>query len=392
MASKSKVASFKEVLSKEEIDIEELRRLCFYGCTDKEGIRATCWKILLGYLPVKRKYWEEELRRQRSSYHRLMNDVIINPYKEEDQTEAVDHPLNPNPDSQWHKYFEDNDILLQIDHDTRRLYPEISFFQLPTMYPRKAFNTGVVLGIEALKERVSHSSLPSQKVESSRYGVRKVKIKKNEEEPFSPLKEGEEGHWEVVERILFIYAKMNKGIGYVQGMNEIIGPIYYIFAQHPDSLWKEHAEADTFFCFSNLMVEIGDNFTKKLDRSRAGIGGSMNRLMTLLKDRDTEIHKNLIDKEIDPAFFGFRWITLLLSQEFLLPDVIRLWDSLFSDSERFDFLIYVCTAMIICIRTDILAADFSVTIKLLQNYPIDDMQRILQKAQDIKQFYSLSKR
>ena len=70
-------------------------------------------------------------------------------------------------------------------------------------------------------------------------------------------------------------------------MNEIIGPIYYTFAQHPDPQWKgyyylfiylfiyfllEHAEADTFFCFSNLMVEIGDNFTKKLDRSRAGIG------------------------------------------------------------------------------------------------------------------------
>ena len=53
-------------------------------------------------------------------------------------------------------------------------------------------------------------------------------------EPFYPLKEGEEAHWEVrgqvevvwsvltcsmlqvVERILFLYAKTNKGIGYVQ--------------------------------------------------------------------------------------------------------------------------------------------------------------------------------
>ena len=58
-------------------------------------------------------------------------------------------------------------------------------------------------------------------------------------EPYYPLKEGEEAHWEVsghmtshmsiyytsqylhlhdqvVERILFLYAKTNKGIGYVQ--------------------------------------------------------------------------------------------------------------------------------------------------------------------------------
>lgn len=49
---------------------------------------------------------------------------------------------------------------------------------------------------------------------------------------------GCEAHWEVVERILFIYAKLNPGIAYVQGMNEIVGPLYYTFATDPDSKWK----------------------------------------------------------------------------------------------------------------------------------------------------------
>ncbi len=95
-----------------------------------------------------------------------------------------------------------------------------------------------------------------------------------------------------MERLLFLYAKTNTGIGYVQGMNEVIGPLYYVFSQHPQSKWKgavsvtlsntlcmsfltaptAHAEADTFFCFTSLMTEIGDKFTKKLDSSRAGIG------------------------------------------------------------------------------------------------------------------------
>lgn len=44
------------------------------------------------------------------------------------------------------------------------------------------------------------------------------------------MEEGSEAHWEVVQRILFLYAKLNPGLGYVQGMNEIIGPIYYVFA------------------------------------------------------------------------------------------------------------------------------------------------------------------
>ena len=52
------------------------------------------------------------------------------------------------------------------------------------------------------------------------------------------LPNGCEAHWEVVERILFIYAKLNPGIAYVQGMNEIVGPLYYTFATDPNSEWR----------------------------------------------------------------------------------------------------------------------------------------------------------
>lgn len=57
-------------------------------------------------------------------------------------------------------------------------------------------------------------------------------------EDYAPMPEGMEAHWEVVERILFLYAKLNPGQGYVQGMNEIIGPIYYTFACNPDLDWR----------------------------------------------------------------------------------------------------------------------------------------------------------
>lgn len=55
---------------------------------------------------------------------------------------------------------------------------------------------------------------------------------------YEVLPNGSEAHWEVVERILFIYAKLNPGIAYVQGMNEIVGPIYYTFATDLNSQWK----------------------------------------------------------------------------------------------------------------------------------------------------------
>ena len=61
---------------------------------------------------------------------------------------------------------------------------------------------------------------------------------KKAQEDYAVLPSGQEAHWEVVERNLFIYAKLNPGQSYVQGMNEIIGPIYYLFATDSDSEWR----------------------------------------------------------------------------------------------------------------------------------------------------------
>ena len=36
---------------------------------------------------------------------------------------------------------------------------------------------------------------------------------------------------QVISRILFVFAKLNAGIGYVQGMNEVISPLYYTMAR-----------------------------------------------------------------------------------------------------------------------------------------------------------------
>ena len=80
----------------------------------------------------------------------------------------------------------------------------------------------------------------------------------------------------------------------------------------------EHAEADSFFCFTNLMTEVGDKFTKKLDYSHSGIGrlycqsvawycrqswltpvtrpgGAMGQMMKLLKEKDPVLHKHLVN-------------------------------------------------------------------------------------------------
>ncbi len=83
----------------------------------------------------------------------------------------------------------------------------------------------------------------------------------------SMLKEGPlETHVEAIWRILFIFALLNPGIGYVQGMNEIVAGIYYAlftdFEGTPLETSPLDIEADTFFCFHELMTELRDRYSK----------------------------------------------------------------------------------------------------------------------------------
>ena len=67
-----------------------------------------------------------------------------------------------------------------------------------------------------------------------------------------------------MKRALFIFAKLNPGLRYVQGMNELLAPLYYHFRLDPDGDSAVHAEADAFFCFMDIISEFRDNFCQQL--------------------------------------------------------------------------------------------------------------------------------
>ncbi|CAL7949202.1 unnamed protein product [Xylocopa violacea] len=359
---RKRLNEFDDVLNAEEIDLVKLKRLCFHGIPDEGGLRPLCWKLLLNYLPPIRNSWSDTLIRKRTLYKTFIEDLIVTPGEGNSDGERTDvtlhdHPLNLNPDSKWQTYFKDNEVLLQIDKDVRRLCPDISFFQQGTDYPCKEIVNAS--GQKRLHHRVQHTVLRSANVERKGLGVTKIAVSiRKATEDYAPLAEGGEAHWEVLERILFLYAKLNPGQGYVQ----------------------EHAEADTFFCFTNLMSEIRDFFIKSLDEAEFGINSMMSKLTTQVKANDPDIWMRLSQQQLYPQYYSFRWLTLLLSQEFPLPDVMRIWDSLFADENRFSFLIHICCAMILLLRDQLLAGDFATNVKLLQNFPSTDIQIVLSKA------------
>ncbi|RKP26636.1 rab-GTPase-TBC domain-containing protein, partial [Syncephalis pseudoplumigaleata] len=138
-----------------------------------------------------------------------------------------------------------------------------------------------------------------------------------------------------------------------------------------------NAEADAFFCFTALMTDARDNFLRSLDADAdSGIGATMRRLDDKIRRRDPALWEDLARKSLHPTYYAFRWLTVLCSREWPLPDVIRLWDSVLADpaanshgadGDRFGFLVDFCCAMVVCARDELLRGSFSDNVQLLQN-------------------------
>jgi hypothetical protein len=109
------------------------------------------------------------------------------------------------------------------------------------------------------------------------------------EMPFFSAKANQES----LRRVLIIFSKLNPTIRYVQGMNEVLAPLFYVFKNDPDTSNSASAEADTFFCFVELLSGFKDNYCKHLDNSQVGIRSTLSKLSQLLKRHDEELWRHM---------------------------------------------------------------------------------------------------
>ena len=131
-------------------------------------------------------------------------------------------------------------------------------------------------------------------------------------------------------------------------MNEIIAVLYYCFSKlgNETVIENEFVEADIFFCFSRLMSDLKDGFLRELDQEENGIDGKCQQMVQVLKIVDEPVFAKLSNERINPQFYALRWLMLNMCQEFDMANCVRLWDTLFADKQRYEFLIYVCVALI----------------------------------------------
>ncbi|VWU50375.1 TBC domain protein, putative [Hepatocystis sp. ex Piliocolobus tephrosceles] len=189
-------------------------------------------------------------------------------------------------------------------------------------------------------------------------------------------------HYDILCRILYIYANLHPYVKYVQGMNEILAPIYFIIFNDPLCNCCLQGEADTFFCFLELMQKQKDVFCERLDNTDDGINGKLQKFVLLLKIKEYDLWKKLYTLKIKTQYYALKWILLLLTQEFDMADSIILYDHFIINTNE-NFILYICLVICRKLKSSLLYGNFTVNLKLLQNIPPFDPFDIIYEAKNL---------
>lgn len=290
----------------------EIRERAWKGCSTRN--RAAVWRLIVGYEPLlfdDRKTFLNERRRE----YRKLHLVLGGP------TSCTE--VDCHPDEQRSSFAAA--ALRQIRMDLPRTHPGTAFFHIPC-----------------------------------------VRL--------------------ALQRILYLFAVLHPETGYVQGMNEIASPLFLVFASEYLEAGKSiqslvhlrslegvltddelsAAEADTYWTLAAVLSEILECFVE----NQPGLQYRIAQLEALTKAVDPPLASHLASEGCKSLEFSFRWVAVLLSREFRLPLVVRLWDALLSIENGFgDYLVFVCAALLINWRDELLAMDFPGIMTLLLNLP-----------------------
>lgn len=187
-------------------------------------------------------------------------------------------------------------------------------------------------------------------------------------------------------RILYLWAVRHPASGYVQGMNDLVTPLFFVFLSehipegmtHAELLASENldgvigpdalaeVEADAYWALTALLANIQDYYTF----AQPGIQRRVRYLSELISRVDAPLKKHLEDEGLDFLQFAFRWMNCLLMRELPFPLIIRFWDTYLSEPEGFAlFHVFVCAALLVRFSDQLMSMEFQELVMFLQRLP-----------------------
>lgn len=137
---------------------------------------------------------------------------------------------------------------------------------------------------------------------------------------------------EQMKDMLLTYNEYNKDLGYVQGMSDLLAPIYAVMQD----------DAIAFWGFQKFMDRMERNFL----RDQSGMRNQLLTLDHLVQFMDPKLYAHLQSAESTNFFFFFRMLLVWYKREFKWMDVLHLWEVLWTDYLSSSFHLFIALAIL----------------------------------------------
>jgi len=152
-------------------------------------------------------------------------------------------------------------------------------------------------------------------------------------DPSSPFAEiGTNVHLEQMKDMLLTYNEYDRSLGYVQGMSDLLSPLYAVLQD----------DAVSFWAFVHFMKRMERNFL----RNQTGMRSQLVALDQLVKFMDPELYAHLARCESTNFFFFFRPLLVWYKREFSFDDIMLLWEAFWTDYLTSQFHLFVALAIL----------------------------------------------
>lgn len=152
-------------------------------------------------------------------------------------------------------------------------------------------------------------------------------------DPDSPFAEsGTNVHLEQMKDMLLTYNEYNRDLGYVQGMSDLLAPIYAV----------EQDDAVAFWGFVGFMERMERNFL----RDQSGMRLQLMTLDHLCQLLDPKLYEHLQKVDSTNFFFFFRMLLVWFKREFEFTDILRLWEGLWTDYLSANYHLFIAMAIL----------------------------------------------
>ncbi|KAF2218747.1 rab-GTPase-TBC domain-containing protein [Elsinoe ampelina] len=152
-------------------------------------------------------------------------------------------------------------------------------------------------------------------------------------DPTSPFAEiGTNVHMEQMKDMLLTYNEYNRQLGYVQGMSDLLAPIYAVMQD----------DAVAFWGFAGFMDRMERNFL----RDQSGMRLQLTTLDQLVQLIDPKLYLHLQSVDSTNFFFFFRMLLVWYKREFEWDNVLRLWEGLWTDYLSANFHLFIALAIL----------------------------------------------